>query len=435
VFTIFFREIMAIIEIGGRKYSTVKLLILFAAGVFLDGYEMGVVALAALYMFPILHLNQLMQTLIMGAVIVGSIIGFISAGFLTDLFGRRTLYIYDLLGYIIFGVLQVITSNGWIIAVSRLIMGIAIGADGPISSSYVAEIAPKDVRGRYLAFTNVSYVAGVFTSVAIAWIIFANESLIPPDIGWRLMLVLGIIPAVIVFIMRRQMPESQRWLNVKGKILGVEIVKEMFTGLGGKFTILNSIIWFIYDMTIYGASLFLPTIIMKIFGTTAVPNTVNALYDSIFTLVLVLVATLAMLIIDSTGRKPIQILGLVGMGIFLLLVPYGFENIYVLILIAIMFEVFNGFAGTTIGIFPAELAKTEFRGSAYGFAGMMGKIGALVGVFLVGLGTQTIGKSSAPVFQFFGVMLFLAAFLTLFLVDITDMDLDELYEFKEKLSS
>ncbi|MGC9122543.1 MAG: MFS transporter [Thermoplasmata archaeon] len=425
---------MAKIEIAGKTFSTVKLLFMAGAGLFLDGYELSVISLAALYMFPILNFSNLFQTLVLGAVILGTIIGTIGAGFLTDLFGRRTIYIYDLLGYIIFGVLQVLTSNPWIIVISRLFMGIAIGADYPVSNSYIAEIAPKEFRGRYLAFANVSFISGAFTSVLISWIIFELYPIISPDLGWRLMLVLGVIPAIIVLIMRYQMPESQRWENVKGKIVGTEIAKEMFTGLGGKFTILNSVLWFIYDMAVYGASLFIPTIILKVYGTSQVPNQVNALYDSIFLLVLLLSATLVTFIIDSTGRKIIQIIGFVGMGIFFLLIPYGFENIYIFIMIAVMVEFFNGFAGTTTGIFPAELAKTEFRGSAYGFASMMGKIGALVGVFAIGLGTAYVGRDTAPVLQIFGIIMFVGAALTLFLVDITDMDLDELFEFKMRLS-
>ena len=425
---------MAKIEIAGKTFSTVKLLFMAAAGIYLDGYELSVISLAALYMFPILHFSKLYQTLVLGAVILGTIIGTIGAGFLTDLFGRRTIYIYDLLGYIIFGIVQVLTSNPLVIVISRLFMGIAIGADYPVSNSYIAEIAPKEVRGRYLAFSNVSFVSGAFTSVLISWIIFELSPIIPPDLGWRLMLVLGVIPAIIVLIMRYQMPESQRWENVKGKIVGTEIAKEMFTGLGGKFTILNSVLWFIYDMAIYGASLFIPTIILRVYGTSQVPNQVNALYDSIFLLVLLLSATLVTFIIDSTGRKIIQIIGYVGMGIFFLLVPYGFENIYLFIMIAVMVEFFNGFVGTTTGMFPAELAKTEFRGSAYGFASMMGKIGALTGVFAIGLGTAYVGKDTAPVLQIFGIIMFVGAALTLFLVDITDMDLDELFEFKMRLS-
>ncbi|MGC8995166.1 MAG: MFS transporter [Thermoplasmata archaeon] len=425
---------MAKIEIAGKTFSTVKLLFMAGAGLFLDGYELSVISLAALYMFPILNFSNLFQTLVLGAVILGTIIGTIGAGFLTDLFGRRTIYIYDLLGYIIFGVLQVLTSNPWIIVISRLFMGIAIGADYPVSNSYIAEIAPKEFRGRYLAFANVAFISGSFTSVLISWIIFELYPIIPPDLGWRLMLVLGVIPAIIVLIMRYQMPESQRWENVKGKIVGTEIAKEMFTGLGGKFLILNSVLWFIFDMTVFGASLFIPTIILKVYGTSQVPNQVNALYDSIFLLVLLLSATLVTFIIDSTGRKIIQIIGYVGMGIFFLLIPYGFENIYIFIMIAVMVEFFNGFVGTTTGIFPAELAKTEFRGSAYGFASMMGKIGALVGVFVVGLGTAYVGRDTAPVLQIFGITMFVGAALTLFLVDITDMDLDELFEFKMRLS-
>ncbi|MGC8687062.1 MAG: MFS transporter [Thermoplasmata archaeon] len=400
-----------------------------AAGVYLDGYQLSVIALAVLLMVPDLHMTIFQESLVIGAVILGTIIGTIVIGYLADLFGRRRIYIYNLAFFLVFGLISVLTSNFWLIVITRVLMGISVGADYPVSNSYIAEMAPREVRGKYLSFSNVAFVLGSVTSIVVSLLFFAIN--ISPDLGWRFMIGIGLIPAAIVLYMRLSMPESYRWENVKGRIAGTKIVKDMFTGLGGKFTLLTALIWFLYDMVIYGISLFVPTILKIIYGSN-VPNFKNALFSSIFLFVLLGSSVLVMFIVDQTGRKILQILGFVGLGIFLILIPMAYSSLISMVMFLVILEFFNGFSGTTVGMFPAELSKTDFRASAYGFASMMGKIGALVGVLI--LGSSTIGRSSIQIFTIFGVLMFISALLSLLLVDTTHMDLDELYKFKEKLS-
>lgn len=412
----------------GRKVSPVRLLFMAAAGVYLDGYQLSVIALAVLLMVPDLNLTTFQESLVLGAVILGTIIGTVVVGYLADLFGRRRIYIYNLAFFLAFGLISVLTSNFWIIIISRVLMGIAVGADYPVSNSYIAEMAPREVRGRFLAFSNVAFVLGSVSSILVALLFFGLN--LPADLGWRFMIGLGLIPAAIVLYMRLSMPESYRWENVKGNVVGTRIIKDMFTGLGGKFTLLTATIWFLYDMVIYGVSLFTPTILKMIYGPN-VPNFENALFSSIFLIVLLGSSILVMFIVDQTGRKVLQILGFVGIGIFLVIIPWVFNSLVPLVMFLVILEFFNGFPGTTVGMFPAELSKTEFRASAYGFASMMGKIGALAGVFILG---YTISPESLHIFIIFGIIMFIAAGLSMILVDPTNMDLDELYKFKEKLA-
>lgn len=412
----------------GKKVSPVRLLFMAAAGVYLDGYQLSVIALAVLLMVPDLNLTTFQESLVLGSVILGTIIGTVVVGYLADLFGRRRIYIYNLAFFLLFGLISVLTSNFWVIIISRVLMGIAVGADYPVSNSYIAEMAPREVRGRFLAFSNVAFVLGSVSSILVALLFFGLN--LPADLGWRFMIGLGLIPAAIVLYMRLSMPESFRWENVKGKVVGTRIIKDMFTGLGGKFTLLTATIWFLYDMVIYGVSLFTPTILKMIYGPD-VPNFENALFSSLFLIVLLGSSILVMFIVDQTGRKVLQILGFVGIGIFLVVIPWVFNSLVSLVMFLVIIEFFNGFPGTTIGMFPAELSKTEFRASAYGFASMMGKIGALAGVFILG---STISPQNLHIFVIFGVIMFIAAGLSLILVDPTNMDLDELYKFKEKLA-
>lgn len=224
----------------GKKVSPVRLLFMAAAGVYLDGYQLSVIALAVLLMVPDLNLTTFQESLVLGSVILGTIIGTVVVGYLADLFGRRRIYIYNLAFFLAFGLISVLTSNLWVIIISRVLMGIAVGADYPVSNSYIAEMAPREVRGRFLAFSNVAFVLGSVSSILVALLFFGLNLL--ADLGWRFMIGLGLIPAAIVLYMRLSMPESFRWENVKGKVVGTRIIKDMFTGLGGKFTLLTATI-------------------------------------------------------------------------------------------------------------------------------------------------------------------------------------------------
>lgn len=93
-------------EDDGRKVSPVRLLFMAAAGVYLDGYQLSVIALAVLLMVPDLNLTTFQESLVLGAVILGTIIGTVVVGYLADLFGRRRIYIYNLAFFLAFGLIS-----------------------------------------------------------------------------------------------------------------------------------------------------------------------------------------------------------------------------------------------------------------------------------------------------------------------------------------
>ena len=417
-----------------RKPSDVIRLFMASAGIFIEGYETAIMTFAILLLIPIFKLqeNDIMITILMGAFLIGEMIGMLIIGWLADIFGRRTIYIYDMLILIIVVAIQIIFDNIWIILAMRFLSGILLGADIPVSNSYIAEIAKKDVRGKFLSFAsvadNIGYVAGTIVPIFV-FIYMPNNY----ELGWRLMLGTPLILAAIVLYFRLEMPESERWEMVKGRLLGVEIIKDIFKGLAGKFTIINSIILFLYVMVTDSISMFLPMIAEGIYGNN-VTNALLAELSGLFLTILALSSIFTMFIVDTTGRKSLQIIGFVGIGLFLLMAPYLMPlGVMYLIFIAVMMEFFNGMVGTTTGIFPAELTKTEFRGTTYGFVSFMGNLGSIVGIFIIGLGTNSLGPSTYPIIFAYGIIMLIGALLTLMLVDITNMELDELFEFKMKL--
>ncbi|HEX7908668.1 MAG TPA: MFS transporter [Paraburkholderia sp.] len=151
-----------------------------------------------------------MNSIFMSATFVGLTIGAALAGWLSDKFGRRFAYQFNLA---IFGGMALLSSLApsmpWLIA-ARFIMGIGMGAEYVMGYGLIIEFVPPSHRGRYLGKLALIGGSGVFVTAVIATFII-------PWIGWRPMFVIGGIGTLWVWWMRRHLPESPRWLERVGR--------------------------------------------------------------------------------------------------------------------------------------------------------------------------------------------------------------------------
>ncbi|MDA8053482.1 MAG: MFS transporter, partial [Deltaproteobacteria bacterium] len=319
---------------------------------FLDGYSLTVIAFAIILINPYFHLNALSSGLIVASVIFGSVAGALVVGYFGDIFGRKSVYVLNMVIFVVFGLISAVSFNFLMLFLSRFIIGIAVGADYPVSNSYITEIAPQGLRGKYLAFSGLSFGLGsIFSSlVSAALFPFGPEM-------WRFMLGIVVIPAIIVMFLRISMPESARWLNVKNS--GNKIyIKGMFSKVHIKNTLLYSVIWFLYDIGAYGIGLLIPLIFKK---TGLISNEDNALVTSLILFAGIISSIAGLLNIDKIGRKGLQLIGFIGMAIALFSLPSVYKSLTGIILVIFIAEIFNSFASLTVGIFPAELSHTSFR--------------------------------------------------------------------------
>jgi MFS family permease len=386
---------------------------------FLDGYSLTIIAFAIILINPYFNLSASGSALIIGSVIIGSIIGAVFIGKIGDLFGRKSVYIANMAVFIIFGLLSALSAGFLMLFISRLFLGVAIGADYPISNSYIAETAPENLRGKYLAFAGLSFSAGsIFSSLAAA-------SLFPIGIAaWRFMLGIGVIPAAVVMVLRVSMPESRRWLDIqdlklKNKPENKIFYRGMFSGRHIKNTVLYSSVWFLYDIGAYGVGLLIPLIFKK---SGLISNVDNALVTSFILFAGIIGAVYVLYNIDGKiGRKGFQLIGFMGMGLSLSFLPFFYHSLTGLVVIILIAEIFNSLPGITVGMFPAELSHTAFRSSAYGFAAMMGKLGAVAGVLIV---TFFVKKGENYGFYIIGALMLAAFFLSFLLPETKALELD-----------
>ena len=150
------------------------------------------------------------------ATFAGLFIGTLVFGFTADRFGRRAIFTYSLLWYTAASIVMACQGTTRAILLWRLIAGIGIGVELVTIDTYIAELMPKEVRGRAFAINQVVQFTAIPAVALIAWL------LVPLDpwgiSGWRWVVWIGSVSAIAVWFIRRAIPESPRWLIARGQL-------------------------------------------------------------------------------------------------------------------------------------------------------------------------------------------------------------------------
>jgi MFS transporter, SP family, arabinose:H+ symporter len=197
-----------------------QLTLLATLGGFLFGYDTSNIGSALNFVPYGLH-GLAMGYLVSGASL-GAAAGAILAGPASDHFGRKTLLVVDAGIYAVGAILSAVTPDAPVLLFARTLIGLAIGADSAIATAYIAEYAPKGRRGSLTMLQQWMITVGILIAYIIALIIFSAFPHSAAGVGWRLVLGLGAVPALIGLVLRTQMPESPRWLLRHGRYEDVQ---------------------------------------------------------------------------------------------------------------------------------------------------------------------------------------------------------------------
>ncbi|HUD36158.1 MAG TPA: MFS transporter [Streptosporangiaceae bacterium] len=163
-----------------------------------------------------LHLS-LSQVGLAGSIyILGACTGALGFGYLTDRFGRKKLFMITLGVYLAATALTALSFAPWWFLVFRFLTGAGIGGEYAAINSAIDELIPARVRGRVDLIINGSYWLGTAAGAA-ATLVLLDPRLLGPDLGWRLCFGLGVVLALVILLVRRNVPESPRWLFIHGR--------------------------------------------------------------------------------------------------------------------------------------------------------------------------------------------------------------------------
>jgi MFS transporter, putative metabolite:H+ symporter len=160
------------------------------------------------------------------ATFAGLFIGTLVFGFTADRFGRRAIFTFSLLWYTAGSIVMAcqVTTHG--ILLWRLVAGIGIGVELVTIDTYIAELMPKEIRGRAFAVNQVVQFTAIPIVALVAWLLVPHR---PLGIdGWRWVVLIGSVSAIFVWFIRRGIPESPRWLIARGHLREAEgVVAQM----------------------------------------------------------------------------------------------------------------------------------------------------------------------------------------------------------------
>ncbi|AKS34959.1 MFS transporter [Mycolicibacterium goodii] len=193
-----------------------RLVCLVGIGTFFDLYEVflgGVLApvLAAQY-----GLSDLGKAMVIAAGFAGMFVGANVLSVAADRFGRRRIFILNMVLYAVFSLASAFAPDPESFVVLRFLSGIGLGAELVLVDSYLAEMLPAQARGRMTAWAYTIGFFGVPIAALLGGRFVTHHEILGID-GWRWLLILGGLAAVFVLAVRPMLPESPRWLEIRGR--------------------------------------------------------------------------------------------------------------------------------------------------------------------------------------------------------------------------
>lgn len=399
-----------------------KITILSGAGTFLDGFDLTVIAVAMPLIVKEWDIDAGTKGLVSASAIIGSFIGAVALGNLTDRFGRKAMYMVDLLAFVVFAALTAFSTDVWQLIVFRFLLGIGIGADYPISATLVTEFAADDRRGRHGTSLGAMWFVGAFTAYVVGFCLLPLG-----EWAWRGMLLFGALFALVVFFLRRKMPESPRWLVLHGRADQAKAVLEevgvpeedharilatprgtvraraLFSRRTWRATVFVSGFWFCYSTAYYGISMYTPTVLAPFTGGSSAKTIIGSGIVAGLGLVGSLIG---MRLVDGWGRRPLILTAFAGLA--LALAVLALDSDPTLVFLVILFSVAVLFANSGPGVlnfvYPVEVFPTSIRATGHGFATSISRIGSILGVIVFPTLIQDWGRSGA-LWLFAGVAL------------------------------
>ena len=410
--------------------------VLSTGGTLLDGYAIFVLGVAMPIIIAEFQIHPDVVGLIGASLVFGAVIGAGVGGPMADHLGRKKLMLADMI-IITAGACTSALANGpAMLFIGQLLVGIGVGIDFPVSSSYVSEILPKPSRARMMVATIACQSVGMLLAAAVTLLLLRTRkrsglAAISGDRKPQL-------PCSFLFC-ALSAPESPHWLMSRGKFAEaaqafIRIIPEQrqavlqLTGNHEKLaapvphvngglpilfsrryrarTALVTIPWFLMDIATYGVGLFTPTILgaIEISGRTrglTAHDFALAEGSAIIDLFLLFGFLLGVWMVPRFGRIRMQAIGFAGMavGMLVLVAAVGLTNSSLHIpLVFAGFILFNllmnaGPNSTTFTLAPI-LFPTQLRGTAGGFAAGVAKLGATLGVFLLPILKEKFGVPS-----------------------------------------
>lgn len=184
-------------------------------GFFFDLYEVFLASVLSVVLVDDFGVSREQLPVLISSAWIGAFVGAIGLSRLGDRFGRRTAFLVTLGAYSVFSLVGAFSTSLGMLVITRFVAGLGIGAELPLGSAYLADLMPARVRGRRIAIAFTFGFCGIPVVGLLARLLTPHAPL--GVAGWRWLMVIGSLGAVIIWFLRRNLPESPRWLESVGR--------------------------------------------------------------------------------------------------------------------------------------------------------------------------------------------------------------------------
>ena len=428
-------------EIIGRALDSARLtpglifiIAVAAAGFLFDSFDITIVAYALPKIRLEFNLTPQEVGLAGSAALAGMGLGSWCWGWIADKWGRRVVFASTVLMFSLFtGVVGLSMSLGFLVG-ARFLTGLGLGGMVPIDQALVTEYAPANIRGRVAAMLPLCWPMGYFCAAGCGL-------LLVPEIGWRWLFAIGVVPALLVFFIRRGVPESPRWLAAKGRhedaraslhYVGVDdraieaaraeeaqdpvkprLAEPTFADLFRpeylRRVIHTWVLWFCAAFAATGFSVWLPTIYSTYYH---IDLTRTLQYTFIVAGTQVVARFCAFGVVDKVGRKTLIILAYGIAGCAALSFTQATTEM-TLLAAAMFYAFFQDVGNLAMTVYTPEVYPVQIRGKGAALAMGWGRFGGMISPLVAGI--LISANSIVYVWCIMAAALFTASALTLLL--------------------
>ncbi|MGA7579216.1 MAG: MFS transporter [Desulfobaccales bacterium] len=373
---------------------------------FFDDVDLG----AMTFLLPVLgkefHLSPVMMGTLLSMSFCGMFIGTGLSGLLSDKLGRKIILQWSMILWGVAGILCAISWDITSLFVFRFLLGVGLGAELPVATATLPEFLPKNARGRYVAIMEGLLPVGIIVAGITTYFVL-------PLVGWRWVFVAEAVPAAWLFLVRRNIPESPRWLEAVGRreeadrvmadieaqvakkygkplppVLEQTLIEketeqspffELWSSDYWQRTLMLWIVWPLCLFGYYGLTSWLGALLVGK-GFTVIKSITFVVTITIGGIPGFLSATY---LIERLGRRPVVIVATAMTAVS----AYFYGNAGTLSMLyiwgfAMMF--FTYAMWSAIYAYTPELYPTRMRGTGCGLSSSVGRLGAIAGPYAIG---------------------------------------------------
>lgn len=346
---------------------------------------------------------------------LGMFVGAASAGLLADRFGRARVFQVSMIFWGLGSLFCGLSTTATALGASRLLLGFGMGMEFPVAQSMVSEIMPARNRGRYIAFLEGFWPLGFIASGLLTYFVLQAAD-------WRWVFILQAIPAVFVLVVRRYVPESPRWLashgyseraeatvrdiesRVRDRLGSKELppvvrqaaapasevtgLRTLFSDIYAKRTTMLWTLWFFALLGFYGLTTWLGALLQA----KGFPITKSVFYTILISLAGIPGFLVSAWLVESWGRKATLVMNLLCGAIACHFYGSAADQTQ-LIIAGLCMQFFLFGMWSALYAYTPELYPTHVRATGTGFASAVGRIGSLIGPYVIGVILPAAGQS------------------------------------------